>query len=459
MRLFFIVVPILVCSLTTTMNAQSIRCPQPMLSTLFRTIEPNHRDFSTSPTALVQAERPNLGSTRAFWLWDFTIMPPGFKQVEATCVRVTTNAYVFVETSHIGSTLDQAAIDEIARTFEEACPADPNRGIYQVDVDCFGEPPDSLDSDPRIYLLYASLPEYGPQAFDGYFNAFDQMPDELAWANYRQHSNEVELLYLNVTGSYAANSEYMLSVLAHEFQHLIHYRYDTEEETWVNEAMSEAAMTKCGYFTDKAHLAHYCSKPAIPLIDTEHPSYGAVLLFGTYLFEQGGEALLRAVVESTKVGTFGIEDALHKSEIAGDFPELFHRWTAANFATGWKTLESREKPDSISEFSLGYRSFPIPSMKLIASLDAQGGQFEAKLGPSGVGYLMIKSPQNAMSMVIEARPELPCVHYLTKGVNGAPSLLRLAQNEADHFTVPAGEGVVIFSRLDGGSKFRGRLVP
>ena len=43
-------------------------------------------------------------------------------------------------------------------------------------------------------------------------------------------------------------------VFAHEYQHLIHNDYDPDEESWVNEGMSDLAMSLTGYVDPSAHV-------------------------------------------------------------------------------------------------------------------------------------------------------------------------------------------------------------
>ena len=92
-----------------------------------------------------------------------------------------------------------------------------------------------VDGDPHLYVINASLRGVG-----GYFNSADEYPSEI-----RPASNEIEAIYINVrylppgTGLYSR-------VLAHELQHAVHWKADVSEETWVNEGLSELAVTVAG---------------------------------------------------------------------------------------------------------------------------------------------------------------------------------------------------------------------
>ncbi len=444
-RLFLLLTALL---LTVSSVEAGIRCPLPMLDELFKSIRSEDR----GPFDKRNIAKPQEGSSKKFWLWDFSIMPPGFRQVEAKCLAVTEHAYIFVETTVIEEVFPEGTVDAIVQALEHSCPAFDERGILDVDCDIFGQPPDALDNDPKVYFLYADFAQYGHMAFDGYFNAFDQMPDEIAWQNYRQHSNEVEILYLNAK---APASDYMLSVLSHEFQHLIHYRYDQLEESWINEAMSEAAMTACGYFTDKAHLARYCAHPQIPLVDVEHPSYGAVLLFGAYLLEQFGEESLGRLVACPETGIAGLEAAFPQLP----FTDLFHRWACAN---GCASLMG------IDEGLWGYESFPLPKLKTLAL----GYETSVLTLPaSGLAYLPLREEAHTLT-ITDVSPAAPSSHASSRLLrrqvlfNGMTPTLYLVMQGDDGlqvtpltpedkvYSIPGGEGFVLLSTLEmGGGSF------
>ena len=452
MRRFSPLLTILIfLAFTHSLALAGIRCPLPLVKPLFDAIKEEHRgSFAKRPQL-----RPQLGMTKEFWLWDFSVMPPGFRKVKAKCLALTDHSYIFVEETVIAQSFAGNTVATIVEALEESCPADENRGILDIDCQIFGEPPDALDNDPRVYFLYADFAQYGHMAFDGYFNAFDQMPDEVAWKNYAQHSNEVEILYLNAKGSTGPASDYMLSVLAHEFQHLIHYRYDQQEESWINEALSEAAMTACGYFTDKAHLAHYCRHTERPLVDLEHPSYGAVLLFGTYLLEQYGEEALGRLVACPKVGIAGLEEVFPQQS----FTQLFHRWALANGGASFFGLR-----DGI----YGYESFPLPAITTLQPL--VGEPLSVTLKTSALAYLTLaKEPMVLAVKDVLASEEkgqrylerhnrfnalsgekLPALFILTMSEDGEVKAAELT-SEDGVYELPPGRGFLVISTLNIGS--------
>jgi hypothetical protein len=236
---------------------------------------------------------------RQFWTWDLSVMPPTDMQVAATCRAETAHAYVYVADEVWGSAMNQASVDTIANAFEHATPADPDRGIYQTDVEMFGEPPD-VDSDPHVVLLYMPIAGYQGYTFDGFFRSDDQSPG--------QTSNLTEMLHLNATGSQKPDSDYMLGVVAHELVHLIAWKYDPFEEGWLEESLAESAMVRAGYMTDLAAGQSYAKKTAAtPLCVKSYSDYGATFSWGAYTLDRFGISFLGNVLQDPARGRTSYE--------------------------------------------------------------------------------------------------------------------------------------------------------
>ncbi|GMV11782.1 MAG: hypothetical protein AMXMBFR56_00060 [Polyangiaceae bacterium] len=236
---------------------------------------------------------------RSFWTWDLGVMPPADIQVPSTCRGETANGYIYVADESWNVDMDQTAVDTIAAAFASSTPADPARGIYQTNVETFGAPPD-VDGDPHVVLFYAPMKGYQGYSFDGFFRADDQTAGD--------KSNLAEMLHMNAKGGQAPASEYMLGVAAHELVHLIAWKYDPQEEGWLEEAMAEAAMVVAGYMTDLPAAKAYAKKTAsTPLCVKSYSDYGATFAFGTYVLDRFGSSFLRDVLQDPKDGRQAIE--------------------------------------------------------------------------------------------------------------------------------------------------------
>ncbi|MFQ5799051.1 MAG: hypothetical protein ACE5H0_10235, partial [Bacteroidota bacterium] len=126
----------------------------------------------------------SVGDPATWWATDITITTDSSEyQVQSTCQAVGVNSYIFVEDSlwEVGGNgrVTQDAVDSIRITFDSRTPADPNKGIYQTDVETFGDPPD-VDSDPKIIILILNIKDgyTGTGGFvAGYFFSINEFAD------------------------------------------------------------------------------------------------------------------------------------------------------------------------------------------------------------------------------------------------------------------------------------------
>ena len=256
---------------------------------------------------------------RTFWTWDLSVMPPSDTQVSAVCRGWGDRVAVYVPDDIWLTSIGEADVVTIVETFEDATPADDARGIYDITTETFGEPPD-IDGDPRIILLYLEMGSFMGSEFDGFFRAQDETAGT--------YSNLTEMVHLNGI-RLPVGAPYMLSIVAHEFQHMLHYNADPDEHSWVNECMSEAAMALCGYYTDEGNVGAFAAAPDVPLVTIDRVDYGASFLFGAYLIEQLGETFLQDLVAENANGITGFDSA--GSSHGVDFLTVFSDWTIANF--------------------------------------------------------------------------------------------------------------------------------
>ena len=267
------------------------------------------------------AKSYKIGDQHSFWTYDLSVMPPKNVEVAATCRAVGTYAYVFVADDQWGTNVDQSKVDALLNAFDTRTPAHPDKGIFETDTSTFGDPPD-MDGDPKVILFVYKINGYGGYTFDGFFRPQDEAPfDADCETNPKKYcSNETEILHLNTKG---IGGDYMNGVIAHEFQHLIHYNYDRAETTWLNEGMSELAMTINGY-EDKANLDGFTKKHDVTLIPVGQQviNYGAVMLFGVYLYENTAVGTIKKLVADKEYGIPSVETQLMANRM-GDFTDFF----------------------------------------------------------------------------------------------------------------------------------------
>jgi hypothetical protein len=305
----------------------------------------------------------SIGDSWNWYIWHLNGMP-WYELKPCTIRGISDHAYMVVENSVWGTQVDQNDVDTVLQHFEDInfTPTPLSGGIYDQAVEAFGNPPLGLDSDPRIYLLYYDL----DISADGFFWIFDADPDG---TNPMFRSNECEVLYLNCGPDAGVNHDpsgnYMIGIIAHEFQHLIHYGYDRSEESWLNESLSEYAMFRYGA-DDPSWIASFLGNPDVELIPgpTSNIHYGACWFFGVYLAgHYGGPAFTNALVANQAVGINAINDTLGTFGYARQFSDVYRDWVVANLVDD-PSIASGEfgYPDydfAPIAYSAAHMSFPV----------------------------------------------------------------------------------------------------
>jgi len=277
----------------------------------------------------------NVGDTHAWWATDMVTNKE--YSVPSTCRAVGTHAYYFVEDSLWQSgRVNQAAVDSMRAAFDLSTPANPQKGIFDTDVENFGDPPD-VDGDPRIIILILDIKDGytgGSGSYTaGYFYSINEYPDGSIPGH---RSNDAEIYYVdgnpgNLTSS--AGLQNAASTTAHEFQHMIHWAHDQNEITFINESCSEVASLVCGYsYTGQAL---YTDAPDVALLSWSGSlaDYSRAARWSLYLWNQFPNGYLRLLVDNKGTGTTGIDNALalYIPTTPRRFNDIFADWLVANF--------------------------------------------------------------------------------------------------------------------------------
>lgn len=305
-------------------RAGAVRCAVPELEqykSLIRpveTMERTHRsgDLRTPPA------NPQVGDAWYWYCWNLSGMPVG--ELKLCTVRGKgDHCYVVIENSQWGTRVNQTDIDAIVAAWDSTSQGPwPDHGIHQLDTENFGPIPDELDHDPRVYILYYAF----TVSADGFFWSFDEYPD----GSQSFASNECEVLYMN-SAQFDPGGSYLISVQAHELQHMIHWLADEDESTWVNEGMSELAMWFYG------HPDQVIQFPAAPdnnltVWNSVFADYVKVYLWGLYFYEHfGGQATILNLVSQPGNSTAGVQAAMTAMGYATSFAQMVADWTTANY--------------------------------------------------------------------------------------------------------------------------------
>ncbi|HEX2948990.1 MAG TPA: hypothetical protein VHV83_05400, partial [Armatimonadota bacterium] len=242
----------------------------------------------------------------------------------ATCKKVGTHCYIFVDNSSLqDAILTSTAIANFATYFDNMA--------YPLDNNLFGSDPVDVDGDSHVFILFSPLGNYA----EGYFSPDDKFPQSVY-----SDSNAHDMFYLTIPSS-TSEITFLQGTLAHEYQHMINFDRRMTlsvpyEQVWLNESMSQLAMYLC---TSELYDAtpYYLNGNATSLTIWDYNeldgasiylNYAAAQLFSVYLYDRfyqhGITNIFRSIEDSSVTGMDNVTQA---TGIA--FNELFCDWSTA----------------------------------------------------------------------------------------------------------------------------------
>ncbi|MGC9521717.1 MAG: hypothetical protein ACP5HG_07525 [Anaerolineae bacterium] len=250
-------------------------------------------------------------------------------EIEARLMYKTDHVYMWVEE---GLSIDQGDIEEAAKLFEEH--------TYPTNREFFGsEWTPGVDGDPHLSILHAR--NLG-RTVAGYFSSADSYVKAV-----REDSNEMEMFYIHVSRGTEIGDPFYNGVLAHEFQHMIHWYNDRNETTWLNEGCSELAMELANRTYPGSAMVYdvggseyaYLDNPDTQLntwpevgeTGSASAHYGASYLFMSYFLDRFGEEATKALVAHDANGMESVDMVLQEElGLEMTHQDLYADWVLAN---------------------------------------------------------------------------------------------------------------------------------
>ncbi len=292
--------------------------------------------------------------------------------IDAVLKYKTAHVYMWVEE---GVRVDENKLKAAADLFENQ--------TYPTDREFFGsEWTPGVDNDIHLSVLHAR--NLG-DTVAGYFSS----PDSYVKA-VRSDSNEKEMFYINIENVNLGDDFYN-GVLAHEFQHMIHFNNDRNEDTWLNEGSSELATAlnnrkKPGTYDVGGNDWAYAANPDTQL--TTWPegtagdaaaNYGASYLFMSYFLDRFGDEATKDLVADKQNGMESVDDVLKQLEQNITHKEFFADWMVANLL---------DDP-GVDQGQFAYHDID-PSKPEISETINKSGEHSATVQQYGADYIEIK---------------------------------------------------------------------
>jgi hypothetical protein len=356
------------------------------LDTLSNTIVPNNdpielaerlQGITNIPASVPDQTDYQVGDTKQFWVTNVD-----------TNENFSIIAELGYETDHVYFWIEQGVkyrpgdLSRLVETFENE--------IYPTNREFFGpEWTPGIDENEHLFLLYAT--GLGSN-LAGYFSSADEVPPQA-----HDYSNAHEMFMLNAD-TIELDEKFTYGVLAHEFQHMIHWYRDRNESSWLNEGFSELAAFLNGYYESGFdYLAML--EPDLQLNDWPNdssattPHYGSSFLFVTYFLDRFGEDATKAVVADPANGMSSIDFVLNEINALDPFTnepitadDVFADWVVTNFLMDEKANDGRYT------YTI-YDSPPQPGITESVN-SCTTGWLERDVNQYGVDYISINCDQD-----------------------------------------------------------------
>lgn len=290
------------------------------------------KDIDNIPLTVPNTIEYEIGDSKEFWITNVDTNENNL--ITANLGYKTENVYFWIED---GVSYDEKELERLVTTFEE--------DILPTNREFFGtEWVPGIDENNRLFILFAKNIGSG---LAGYFSSADAVPPQV-----HEYSNSHEMFMLSAD-NINLSQKFTYGVLAHEYQHMIHWFQDRNESSWLNEGFSELAAFLNGYY-ESGFDYMFLTNPDIQLNDWPNnpadttPHYGSSFLFVNYFLNRFGEDATQTIVKNDKNGlesidevlfSFGEKDPITNEIITAD--DLFTDWIITNYVLDKKIGDGR----------------------------------------------------------------------------------------------------------------------
>jgi hypothetical protein len=334
-----------------------------------------------------------VGDRRQFWITNTDTSQSS--QVQAVLRAVGEHVYFWVEQ---GVQYDEGELSRLVQVFDEK--------IFPTNREFFGsEWSPGVDNDPRLYILFAR--QVG-SSLVGYFSSADE-----AHPLAHEHSNAAEMFILSADNIQSLDSDYTYGILAHEYQHMIHWYRDRNENSWLNEGFSELAALLNGFYLSGFDDL-YLQDTDIQLTDwpdepgTTRPHYGASFLFLTYFLDRFGEQATQAVIRHPNNGMTSVDDVLADIQARDDLTgqliqadDLFADWSVANYLMDPTVADGRYR----------YQIFESSTQAAVTEeiTRCPTGEMQRSVHQYGVDYILLDCPNGTYTLTFQGAQQVNVV--------------------------------------------------
>ena len=304
-------------------------------------------------TVIIQSlAKPTAGDTTFYIRDDLYASSVKLVEVAFKKVKAESDIVVYAELAEYeAGRVTAIDVDQLLTALLDETPSgsiNPNKGIYANETEIFGPVPD-VDHNGKLFVLLIDVRDgYDPEISDTYVSGYFDPLDQIKQAG---KGNYGDIIYIDTNPAKVEDSETQ-GVIAHELQHLIHYGADSDEQTWLNEGMSEFAMAILGFSSTSYSLFLRDTNRPLNSFDNSLMDYSKVGLWTFYCYRRFGVDFIRTVVRDKTNSLDSYKKVLNDSDYSVAIEEVMRDWFLANLIN----------EPTIAGGRFSYQGFDIPAI-------------------------------------------------------------------------------------------------
>lgn len=291
-------------------------------------------DYEVTPAPTTPVRQ--MGDIKAFYISTYSAI--GLIEVDFELRAIGEHVYVWLEHDVLSS---PETLQSLVERFDTE--------VYEFVRSLWGsEAIPGIDGEERIHIM---ISQQIPQNIGGYFSSRNSSSVAIT-----PYSNELDMLVLNAQILSPQFQHKVISIAAHEFQHMIRMNIDFNEINWLDEGFSSFTEHVLGYGAADFKIFAFAGLPSTSLNSFGHSNnfaaeYGASALFTIYLYDRFGMEFLQTLSGDSDSGMIAVNNTLETFD-APPVDIVFADWVLANYLQQENSL-------------YGYQSVPnLPSMML-----------------------------------------------------------------------------------------------
>ena len=224
------------------------------------------------------------------------------------------------------------------------------------------------------------------------------------------YSEHAEIIHVNDRAIEQSGSPLPVTdwatTLAHEYFHLIHYKYNSNEDLWLEEGLAVFAEHLAGF--ESGYLSYlqdtngngyflHAFDYSLTYFGQTLEHYGESFLFVLYFYQRFGLSFIKDIIQTTVSGVQAFKDELVKMKINESFDHIYSDWMLTNLVN-----DPTNKIYSYTNFTFKITQYNVDKQLIIIP-----SQFTQQILPFWSSQFYDLPQNNLAPYEITFQPELP----------------------------------------------------